>query len=71
MLLVQLRKALCDSTYVEILNSMSRDPLTPYRAIYTGEARNIPLMYDDRRIEKIGTSVNKCGNPEILVMLEY
>ena len=70
MLLVQLRKALCESTYVEIVKPMSRDPLYPIKKIYTGEARNMPLMYDERRIEKIGTSVNRCGNPEILVTLE-
>ena len=70
MLLVQLRKALCSSTYVEIMRPRFRDANYAYEVIYTGEALNMPLMYDERRIEKIGTSVNRYGNPEILVTLE-
>lgn len=71
MLLVQLRKALSPSTYVEIVRPMYREPLHPIEIVYTGEARHMPIMYDERRIDQIGTSVNKCDNPEILIMLEY
>lgn len=71
MLLVQLRKALCPSTYVEIVRPMSRDPLYLIEIVYTGEAQRMPIMYDERRIDQIGTCTNKFDNPEIVIMLEY
>ena len=70
MLLVQLRNTLCKSTYVEIIRPRSRDPLWPTETIYTGEAQTMPGIYDTRRIDRIGTGVNKCGNPEIVIFLE-
>lgn len=54
MLLVQLRKTICPSTYVEILRPVFREPRRPFEIIYEGEARHMPIMYDDRRIDKIG-----------------
>lgn len=71
MLLVQLKKALCPSTYVEIMRPNFRVLDSPSEVIYAGEALGIPLLYDARRIDKIGTSVNGHGNPEILIRLEY
>lgn len=71
MLLVQLRKSLCRSTYVEITRPVFRDPCQPPEVIYEGEALHIPIMYDERRIDKIGTSVNRFGSPEILIRLDY
>ena len=70
MLLVQLRKTLCNSTYVEIIRPALRRP-EAVKAVYSGEACKMPVMYDNDRVGKIGTSVNRCGNPEILIMLEY
>ncbi len=71
MLLVQLRKTLCPSTYVEISRPVFRDPRRPSEMIYEGEALRMPSLYDDRRVDKIGTSVNRFGSPEILIRLEY
>ena len=70
MLLVQLRKTLCNSTYVEIIRPALRSP-EPVKTVYAGEACKMPVMYDNDRIAQIGTSVNRCNNPEILIMLEY
>ena len=73
MLLVQLRKTLCPSTYVEIIkpDHLFLDVKYSDKVVYTGEARHMPVMYDEVRIDKIGTSVNRCGSPEILIKLEY
>lgn len=71
MLLVQLRKALCPSTYVEIWRPRFRDPNQTPEVIYEGEAQHMPIMYDERRIDKIGTSVNRFESPEIIIRLEY
>lgn len=71
MLLVQLRKSLCRSTYVEITRPVFRDPHRPPEVIYEGEALRMPSLYDDRRVDKIATSVNRFGSPEILIRLEY
>ena len=71
MLLVQLRKTLCPSTYVEISRPLFRDPRHPSEMIYEGEAQHMPIMYDERRIDKIGSGVNRFDNPAILIKLEY
>ena len=71
MLLVQLRKTLCPSTYVEISRPVFRDPRRPSEMIYEGEAQHMPIVYDERRIDKIGAGVNRFGSPEIMIKLEY
>lgn len=71
MLLVQLRKTLCRSTYVEISRPLFRDSNKISEMIYEGEALRMPSLYDDRRVDKIAAGVNRFGNPAILIKLEY
>lgn len=71
MLMVQLRKVICNDSYVEVSKPVYREPARPDELVYEGEARGMPILYDDRRIEKIGSGVNRFGNPAILIKLVY
>lgn len=71
MLMVQLRKVICADTYVEISKPVFREPCRPDEMVYEGEAHSMPVLYDDRRIDKLASGVNRFGNPAILIKLEY